>query len=239
MRIAVCDDVPFWAERVSECIENWAHERGVNVNVTKCISGEEVLFEMEVSGDFTVVFMDVRLKGMSGMDTTQRIRERDPWVSVVFVTSHDKYCKEMFRFSPVHFMEKPVIQKKTSDIMDKVVEERRYFYGIFDFKYNHRNYHIALDGVLYFVSEGRTVKILLESGEEYTLYGKLSKVEKYLQRFRNCFIRIHQSYLVNSVHVERYHRKTVVLRNKVRLPVSRNRREAVTRFHSEYLAMRN
>lgn len=239
MRIAVCDDIPFWAERVTACINNWAHERRVKVQIRQCISGEDVLFEMEKSGDFAVVFMDMKLKGISGVDAAKKIKERNPWTSVVFVTCYERYHSEALRFRPVYFLSKPIVQKEVFDLMDKITETHREFSEIYNFKYKHINYHIALRRVLYFVSEGRKIKILLETGEEYSWYETLNEVEEQLQRFRNHFVRIHQSYLVNSMHVERYRQEEVILTNKEILPVSRKRKEALTRLHIERLSSWN
>ncbi|MDO4304314.1 MAG: LytTR family DNA-binding domain-containing protein [Bacillota bacterium] len=238
LRIAVCDDVPLHMERLAEYMQCWSKNRGMPIQVMKFQSGEEILFEIENSGDFTAVFLDIELSGMNGMETAVKIRKQNRLVSVVFVSQYDIYFREIFSLYPVQFMEKPVSRGKVFFILDQILEEHRYVYESFQFQYKHRAYNINLHEVLYFVSERRTVKILLETGAEYCVYDKLDDIEKMLECYRAPFIRIHQSYLVNGRQIEQYHRRMVMLRNKASLPVSRGRKNAVIQFHMDYLSKR-
>lgn len=143
----------------------------------------------------------------------------------------------MFRnLYPVQFLEKPVKRGKVFQILDQIGEQQRYVYENFQFRYNHHIYSVNLREVLYFVSERRMVHILLETGREYQLYDKLDDVERILKDYRNPFVRIHQSYLVNGFQIEHYYCRRVMLRNKDILPISRSRKNEVERFQMAYLA---
>lgn len=67
LRIAVCDDIPFCAERLAGSIAAWSGERRAMIQIMKFQSGEEILFEIENSGDFTAVFLDVELNGIAAL----------------------------------------------------------------------------------------------------------------------------------------------------------------------------
>lgn len=237
LRIAVCDDIPFCTERLARSIAAWSRERGTIIQIMKFQSGEEILFEIENSGDFTAVFLDIKLNGINGIETAEKIREQNRFISVVFVSQYDTYFKEMFRdMYPVQFLEKPTRQCKIFRIMDQIEEQQRYVFENFQFRYNHHIYSINLREVMYFVSERRTVRILLITGREYRVYNKLDEVERTLKCYKSPFVRIHQSYLVNGLYIARYHRRRVMLRNKDILPVSRSRKNEVLRFQMALLA---
>ena len=55
--------------------------------VSTVLSGEEALKEME-SHDYDVVFTDIRMPGMNGIEVTERIKERCPWTPVVVITGY-------------------------------------------------------------------------------------------------------------------------------------------------------
>lgn len=237
LRIAVCDDIPFCAERLAGIIAAWSRERGTMIQIMKFQSGEEILFEIENSGDFTAVFLDIELNGINGIETAEKIREQNRFINVVFVSQYDTYFKEMFRgMYPVQFLEKPARRRRIFHIMDQIEEQQKYVFENFQFQYNHHIYSINLREVMYFVSEKRTVRILLMTGREYRLYNKLDEVERALKSYRNPFVRIHQSYLVNGLQIENYHRRKVMLRNKNILPISRSRKNEVIRFQLALLA---
>ena len=233
----MCDDIPFCTERLAGSIAAWSRERGTIIQIMKFQSGEEILFEIENSGDFTAVFLDIKLNGISGIETAEKIREQNRFISVVFVSQYDTYFKEMFRdMYPVQFLEKPTRQCKIFRIMDQIEEQQKYVFENYQFRYNHHIYSINLREVMYFVSERRTVRILLVTGREYRVYNKLDEVEKTLKRYKSPFVRIHQSYLVNGLYIDRYHCRRVMLRNKDILPISRSRKDEVLRFQMAFLA---
>lgn len=237
LRVAVCDDIPFCTERLAGSIAAWSKERGMMIQIMKFQSGEEILFEIENSGDFTAVFLDIKLSGISGIETAEKIRKQNRFITVVFVSQYDTYFKELFHnMYPVRFLEKPARQYKVFHIMDQIEEQQKYVYEIFQFQYNHHIYSINLREVMYFVSERRTVRILLATGKEYRLYDKLDDVEKMVKCYKNPFVRIHQSYLVNGLQIENYYRRGVMLRNKEILPISRSRKNEVLRFQMNFLA---
>lgn len=237
MRIAVCDDILFHAEKLAGYIADWAVERGMIVQIMKFQSGEEVLFEIENSGDFTAVFLDIKLTGIDGVETATRIREQNRFANIVFVSQYDNYYGKMFQDGyPVLFLNKPLDRKAVFQRMDWVMEQQRYIFESFQFQYNHYTYTINLREVMYFVSERRLVRIVLETGKEYRVYGKLDDIEGTLRRYKSPFVRIHQSYLVNGLQIEKCHCGMVMLRNNALLPVSRGRKADLMRFHMQRLA---
>lgn len=237
MRIAVCDDICLHAERLADYIADWARERGVVVQIMKFQSGEEVLFEIENSGDFAAVFLDIKLTGIDGIKTAAKIREQNRFANVIFVSQYNTYYMKMFEDEyPVLFLNKPVAKNKVFKRLDRVMEQQRYIFECFQFQYNHHTYTINLHEVLYFVSDRRIVRILLETGKEYRLYDKLDDIEGMLRFYRNPFVRIHQSYLVNSQQIEEFNCSMVMLKNKDSLPVSRGRKEDLIQFHMQHLA---
>ncbi len=89
------------------------------------------------------------------------------------------------------------------------------------FSYYHRpSYHSTpLNHILYFVSEGRCVRLVTRNGSD-SFYGRLSELENHLS-VKNCrFIRVHQSYLVNEKYIISFDRKGILLKNGENLSIS-------------------
>lgn len=236
IRIGVCDDASCCVERLAESINDWADLRNISVQLLKFRSGEEVLFDLEDQGDFAAVFMDIELDGMNGMETALKLREENRLVSIVFVSQYEQYLKEMFRVYPFQFVEKPVSRQKVYKVLDQIVEEQRFFNESFIFRYNRKTFNIDLKQVLYFVSEKRIIRVLMEKGREQVFYGKLDELEEILSGYNHHFLRIHKSYLVNQRQIEQYHSKNIVMRNGDVLAVSRGKRSMVCQQHMKLLA---
>ena len=233
LRIAVCDTAPAKVERLAGYLDIWSHERRITTQLMSFRSGEEIFFEMEISGDFAVVFTGTELSGMNGIETARGIRRLNRLTGIVFIAENTQYLKEMMQVYPAQFVLGNVTRRKVFETMDRFWQERHYLQDDFSFRFNHRSYIIDLWEVLYFASEGRVVEILLETGRRYKVYARLDTVEKNLSSRRICFIRIHQSYLVNSRHIEQYHRRMVRLKNSDVLPVSRKCRKEIVGVYRE------
>lgn len=226
----MCDDVPVFVERLAEYIEMWAGLQHLNVQIKRFTSGEEVVFAQEDTGDFAAVFMDIALSGMNGMEAVAKIREKNSLVSIVFVTQYEEYLKQIIRIYPCQYIDKPASQEKVFEAMDKIAREHKLSYETYTLKYNRMTANIVLEEILYFTSEKRKIKVLLENGQNYFFYKKLNEVEKTLSCYNHQFFRIHQSYLVNFRLIKEYHPGHIIMHNGDRLPVSRFRRESVKLF---------
>jgi DNA-binding NtrC family response regulator len=55
--------------------------------VSTALNGEEALKDME-NTDYDVVFTDIKMPGMDGIEVTERIKERCPWTPVVVITGY-------------------------------------------------------------------------------------------------------------------------------------------------------
>ncbi len=90
------------------------------------------------------------------------------------------------------------------------------------FAYYHRPIYRStpLSHILYFASEGRCVRLITKNGSD-SFYGRLGELEESLS-IKNCkFIRIHQSYLVNTRFIASYSHKNVTLLNGQILNISK------------------
>ncbi|MDD6492053.1 MAG: LytTR family DNA-binding domain-containing protein [Firmicutes bacterium] len=233
IRIGLCDDVSVFVERLAEIVEDWAEKRLIRVKLESFQSGEEMVIAQEQQGDFLIAFIDVELKGMNGVETALKLRESNRMVDIVFVSQYDRYFRQMFAVYPCRFMEKPISVQKVFGMLDQIVEEQKLYHECFSFKHDRITFNIDLGQVLYFASEKRMIRILMENGREHAFYEKMDELEEILNGYNNQFLRIHQSYLVNGRQIEQYHPRHVIMRNGDMLSVSRGRRRAVCKFHME------
>ena len=88
LRIAVCDTAPAKVERLAGYLDIWSHERRITTQLMSCRSGEEIFFEMEISGDFAVVFTGTELSGMNGIETARGIRRLNRLTGIVFIAEN-------------------------------------------------------------------------------------------------------------------------------------------------------
>lgn len=78
MRIAIIDDLPEDRRRLSADVSCWVKNQGIPLAAPLDLfgSGEEFL-EKFSAGKYSVVFLDIYMDGINGMDTARKIRETD------------------------------------------------------------------------------------------------------------------------------------------------------------------
>lgn len=227
MRIAVCCDVPKYVKRIKKYTERWSLGRGIQIQLVAFRNGEEVLFGLEAEGDFSAVFMDIRLYETHVIEEAVRIREQNPQASIVLISQRRQYPDEMSRLYPYQYINKPIREQEIYEVLDKVVDEQRTTFETFSFQYNRMNHNITLRQVLYFVSDRRKIWIMMDDGRKLVFYGKMDLLEKRLSDYNHYFVRTHQSYLVNERQIESFLNDQIQMRNGELLPVSRKKRNHV------------
>jgi len=66
---------------------------------------------------FDLIFMDIYLDGLSGVETVWRGRERDEFVPAAFTTSSLDFALDSYRLNVEKYLEKPVSQKAVDEIL--------------------------------------------------------------------------------------------------------------------------
>ncbi len=102
---------------------------------------------------------------------------------------------------------------------------KEYEMNFYKVTYNNQEFKIPCKDILYYESRGRQISIYEKSGEVHVFNGKLSDVEKNLEKGKIPFLRIHQSYLVNYFLIRSRTKSEVILINGTILPISEDRQK--------------
>lgn len=230
LKIAICEDERKYAEDLEWCLQVWATNTGNNVKIRKFDNGVPLLSCINENGMFDVIFLDVEMERMNGLETAARIREKDFITTIIFVSQYEDYYKEAYNVHPFHFLCKPINPKKLEETMNAYMAMKRQDIEIFTFNINKARYSLCLNDIIYFYSECRHITAVCRE-QKYTFYGKLNDVQKELEEKNNRFLRIHQSYLVNMKYVKEFHYKELVLANGQSLLISKENRRKMREIH--------
>ena len=92
--------------------------------VSTALSGEEALETLENS-EFDVVFTDIKMPGMDGLEVTERIKARCPWTPVVVITGYGTEDNEVKAsvLGASGFVRKPLTPEMIENITLKAVND--------------------------------------------------------------------------------------------------------------------
>ena len=208
--IAVCDDELLDCLTISAQIRIIMEEMGAAFCVEQFQSGRELLKSL---GRFDVIFLDILMEGMDGMETARQCRR---------MASRD-YVFDAYDVEAFHYLVKPVDEGKLRHVLGRAVERERQLFREYIVVSRERQVRkLFLDSVRYFEIRGRQIEVHEEQGV-FTWYEQIGALERQLEG--KGFFRCHKSYLINLGHVEVYNRQEAVLDNGERILIARRRYE--------------
>ncbi len=224
MNIAICDDNQQYINQTEEFFSKVGDK---NINHDAFYSGEELVKAYENGfGDYDVIFLDMEMGGLTGIETANIIRKRDKHVIIVFVTSHTKYMQECFECSPFRFLIKPVAEqdmlKVYNDIRKKLSEERTTFV----FTENRNKIRLFCEDIIYFECQAHYIYIHTKD----TVHKICKTMAELIESIdANTFIQVHKSFVVNLNHIREIRESEVVLYNSDKIiPISRSYKKQVS-----------
>ena len=220
MRVAIVDDETSFAQTLARFCSSYQKECGEEITVT--IYENPIDFLEKYKADADVIFMDILMPQMNGMDCARRLRQQDENVILCFVTSMAKYAVQGYEVGAIDFIIKPINYDEFFMKMSRIVRIFRR-QGSATILVSSRNEVRRIDlRDLVYVEVYNHSLIYHTTGGDVEVYGKLSALEED-ERFRN-FIRCSASYLVNCSMISSVQLDTVTVRG-IQLPISRRRRK--------------
>ena len=220
LRIGICDDLADARLVLRSALERILETRKIQGQFFEFSSGETLLrWYDHHAGELDVIFLDMELHELDGMETARRLRASDAGLQLVFVTGYADYVFDGYSVGALGYLMKPPRQEQLEAVLSRVQAalvrdlDRAYVCRSGDTRYR-----IPIAKILYFASDRRQVQCVAE-GRTYTFYGKLDAVA---EEVGAAFVRVHQRYLVRAGAVDRMESGEVVLRTGERLPVSRS-----------------
>ncbi len=228
MRIAICDDEKIIRQQIRRLVE----KQRPGCLIEDYASGEELLFAKQ---RFDVIFLDIKLGGMNGMDTARKIRENRQDGILIFITAIKEYVFEAFEVAAFHYLLKPIEEKKFWEVFGRAASERKKQrekeYKKLLVKTKNRSFTINKDDILYVESRRRKAEIhLAEASLE--VYITMNELERELG---GSFYRCHRGYLVNMAYITEYNGESISLKNGATVYLAKEKYRAFVKAYLHYL----
>ena len=224
LRIGICDDSADARIALRAALERALdRRRSGEASFFEFSSGEGLLRWLEKhAGELDLVFLDIEMGDLDGMETARRLRSADEGLQLVFVTGYTDYVFDGYAVGALGYLMKPPKPEQLDGVLDRAAEAlARDFDEAFICRRGDTLYRIPRKSILYFSSDRRQVTCVA-ANRTYTFYGKLGDVERAVGE---DFVRVHQRYLVRTAAVDRMEGSQVFIGDEA-IPVSRACRSA-------------
>lgn len=192
-------------------------------------SGDFMSAVLEIQhAEVDVLFLDIQLNnGKTGFHVLDALEAYQG--AIVFITAHEQYALEAFRYNAVHYLLKPIDPLELGTAISRIMRggpsvnrpvKSRQASGTLTISNNKSVGLIDVDDILYVCAEGSYARIVKNNTQDITLSKNLKHVSQQLAAFTQ-FIRVHKSFLINKDYVVTFKRpNTIEMTNKKQIPIS-------------------
>lgn len=214
LQIAICDDEPIARKMIKKILNT--HSLAHEFSISEFESCETLCGQLLNGVLYDLIILDIEFPGKNGVDAGHFLRDKlnDNVTQILYVSAKDGYEKSLFDNRPINFLQKPVNEQKMHDCLNRVLKMAHEDSRLFTFSINRTISRIPLKNIRYFENDKRRL-ILHSYNQDYIFYQKLDEIEDL-----PGFIRIHKSYLINSLYVRKVFYDKVELDKDTTLSIS-------------------
>ncbi|MDF2543571.1 MAG: DNA-binding response regulator [Herbinix sp.] len=226
MRIGICDDEQILRrELLGHCIK-YKEQHPMEFEVVGFSSGEEVV---SYSEQIDILFLDVQMNGMDGLQTAKKIRETNNQMIIIFLTGYTSYLQDGYHVKAFRYLLKPLKYEDFIDTMNAAIEEYQKDTKVFVAR-NTSSAFIRIKEIMYVEAQDHYTVVRTKAAM-YESDNSMAEWEIILND--GSFYRVHKSFIVNMEYVQEI-KKTILMDNGEKVLLSLRKSTKFIQLCREY-----
>lgn len=224
--IAICEDELSMGSYLEDIICKHAQRAGVEIDIEVFLTAEECLKYIEENQSLDLLFLDIELEKMNGIELASIVREKleNNYMQIVYISAKESYAMELFETQPLNFLVKPIDEEKLFKVFSKAVKILSDKEKVFYYKKGHKQKKEFIKDILYFEVRNREIMICSRNQKD-NFYETMKSLEEKLGKYG--FFLCHKSFLAHYEKVKIFERDRLIMENGDIIPISRTHRETV------------
>lgn len=223
IRVVIVEDNETEAQVLSAYIEAWRGDHGEET-IGCTVYADPVRFLEQGSAAADIVFMDIEMPYMNGMDAAAEFRKRNQEAILIFATWATKYAVRGYAVDAIGYLVKPIRERAFREVFEKALRlyRKRERGQTVMLKTRAGVANVRTDQIQYIEADAHLLHVYAENA----VYDVWSAVDKMLESLPEDFVRCHKGYIVNLKHVYTVGKDglRIMGRSDVTVPISRTKR---------------
>jgi len=230
MRIAICDDEHLARENIKDIL-GASEELPADTIIQEATNGGE-LYKKHKDNPFDIIFLDIEMGAVSGVETAQFIRSIDKDAIIIFITSHRQFVFESFTVEAFDYIVKPISVEKIKEVLGRALRKHRDLHHIIKISWEGTTY--ALDTNEIVLIEAYFGRIIFRTKDEvHECNGRLDKYQSDLLHYG--FLRCHRNTLINMRYIRSIEERTIITSYGETVEISTRKKQSCLRAYNSYL----
>lgn len=219
LRIAICDDNSDFLDQANNLIKKWFEQNNIPVEIYRFDNGD-ALIEKSATVQIDIIFLDIIMPFLNGMDTAKELRQTNRNVKIIFLTSSPEFALESYTVKAYDYLLKPITYEKIKAVLDECshgfdTEPKNIVFKT-AFGYQKLFYY----DIEYAEAQSKKVTFYLRDGNTIDA---IEPFYSFVKRLTNCdgFFKCHRSYLVYLHNVDHFNMTEIITKSGRRIPIAR------------------
>ena len=230
-RIAICDDMIECSDELQNLILRWERcPEDLSVDV---FSDGDALINAHTERPYDILFLDVVMPLLNGIEAAAEIRQQDKSVRIVFLTASAEYAVDSYRVKASNYLLKPVDPTQLYRCLDELAEEIHREAKAIPVRSRQGIHRVELNRIEYVEASNKDVIFSLTDGQTILSPDPLYTFENQLL-VSDGFFKCSRSYIANTHRIDTYTAKEIRMRSGCRIPIARSHQKE---FEATYFSL--
>ena len=213
--VLVCDDLPEERMKLLRMLRQYEEKNSIELRLETAADGSELL-SMWKPGRWDIIFLDIFMPELDGIEAARRLREKDDVCDIVFATTSRRHGMEGYEIRALDYLIKPFTQPEVDGAMDWFLRERAEKRMELRVRTSAGEEVVHTRDILYIESRGHSC-VIHSVEQELSVRGSIDELAAGL----DCsFFHCHKSFLLNLAHVAEIEQRAFRLDNGEIVPIS-------------------
>jgi len=236
IKLAICDDNIEDLSNISAIINDYRdlHMGKNKIEYSIYNSAFDLITAMERGLKYDLIFLDILMPLITGMDAAKEIRQFNKDVKIIFLTSSTEFAIDSYSVKAYYYVLKPISKEKLIKLLDMVISEIEiHTKRSFLIKSKTNMIRVYVNKLEFAEVIGRTILYHLTDGLVIESTGSMTELEKKLFS-HSCFIKPHRSYIINMEFIDTLGRSEIKMQSFALVPIAKANYKSVKSAYIEF-----